>query len=407
MRRRTISSTRLTLVRLLLALLLAVGFATALAQDTQSQSTTIRIGAVVDATGAASALGSGEAKTIELLQRELDAQGGVSGHPVEIILIDSASEVGGAVAAVQRLIDEHDVHAIICCTLSAESLAIIAPVQAAAVPTISLAAAAPIVKPAAQRRWVFKTAQSDDLMIGGLIADMRARDVTVLSFLGLADGYGESGLLELQTALPGSGITLDKVLRYDRDATSFTAPALAAILDRPQAVLVWGIAEDSARMVRELRQRQFGGDIYVSHGVGAPEFLELAGSAADGVRLAIGPLLVADELAANNPSKAVALAYRDAYAAAYGTDSATTFGGHAYDAVKALELAIEYASDHGTLDLSDSAAARRALRTALEQMGPFVGVTGVFDYSGSDHAGLDERAYVMVEVRDGGWSLAR
>lgn len=407
MQRRVNGPTRPPLARMLLALAVIAGLANAFAQDAQAQPATIRIGAVVDATGSASALGSGEANTIELLQREFDARGGVSGHRVEIILIDSASEVGGAVAAVLRLIDEHDVHAIICCTLSPESLAIIAPVQAAAVPTISLAAAAPIVKPAAQRRWVFKTAQSDDLMIEGLIADMRARDVTVLSFLGLADAYGESGLLELQAALPGSGVVLGKAVRYDRDASSFTAPVLAAILDRPQAVLVWGIAEDSARMVRELRARQFGGDIYVSHGVGAPEFLELAGAAADGVRLAIGPLLVAEELAANNPSRAVALAYRDDYAAAYGAGNVSSFGGHAFDAVKALELAIAYADAHGTIDPTDTAATRRALRTALEQMEPFVGVTGVFDFTGSDHAGLDERAYVMVEVRDSAWHLAR
>ncbi len=407
MQRRTIGPTHPLFARLLLGLAIFVAVAYASAQDSQAQPDAIRIGVVVDASGSASALGRGEANTIELLQREFDARGGVSGHPVEITLIDSASEVRGAVAAVQRLIDEHDVHAIICCTLSPESLAIIAPVQAAAVPTISLAAAAPIVEPAEQRRWVFKTAQSDDLMIKGLIADMRSRDVTVLSFLGLADAYGESGLLELQAALPGSGIKLGTVVRYDRGASSFAAPALAGILDRPQAILVWGIAEDSARMVRELRDRQFGGDIYVSHGVGAPEFLSLAGSAADGVRAAIGPIVVANELAANNPSRAVALAYRDDYDAAYGAGSVSTFGGHAFDAVKALELAIEYADAHGTLDPSDTAGTRRALRTALEKMEPFVGVTGVFDFTGTDHAGLDERAYVIVEVRDGAWRLAR
>lgn len=389
---------------LLVLAIMILGLAAAQAGDS---ATTLRVGVVLDQTGPASALGEGEANTLQLMQDMIERQGGLAGYNVEFTLIDSGSTVAGAVEAVERLLAENRIHALVCCTLSSSSQAIVSPAQAANVPTISLAAAAPIARPAAQRRWMFQAAQSDTLMIRGIVADLHARGVTDVTVMALADEYGESGLLELQLALAEVGVRLDTVVRYDRDAESYVAPALAAILDRPQAVVVWGIAEDSARMVRALRERQFGGDIYVSHGVGAPAFLELAGAAAEGVRMPMGPVLVASELAANHPLRQSSLAFSDAYTEAFGAKALTSFAAHMYDAVRLIEQAVQHAGAAGTLDLTDVVATRAAIRSGLEEMGPYFGAGGVFEYNGGDHTGLDERAMVMVEVRDGSWALGR
>ncbi len=380
-----------------------VGLAVAQGAD----ATTLRIGVVLDQTGPASALGEGEANTLSLMQERLEEQGGIADYNVEFVLIDSGSTVGGAVDAVAQLLEEGQIHALLCCTLSSSSLAIVAQAEAANVPTISLAAAAPIARPAAMRRWIFQAAQSDKLMVQGMVADMRQRGVTDVTVMALSDEYGESGLLELQLAFADSGIRLNKVVRYDRDADSYAAPSLAAVLDRPQAVVVWGIAEDSARMVRALRERQFGGDIYVSHGVGAPTFLEMAGDAAEGVRSPMGPSLVAGQLASNHPLRESALAFSDAYGEAFGAETFTSFAAHVHDAVGLIEEALLHANSEGELNLSDLQATRAAIRRSLEEMGPYFGAGGVFDYNGGDHTGLDERAMVMVEVRDGAWALGR
>lgn len=376
------------------------------AQESGEGATPLRVGVVLAETGPASALGEGEVNTLRLLEQRY-AEQGMAGHPVEFLFIDSASTVAGAVEAVGQLLETGELHALICCTLSSSSQAIVAPAQSANVPTISLAAAAPIARPAAMRRWVFQAAQPDSLMVRSIVEDARQRGITNVAVLALSDEFGESGLLELGLAFEGSGASVDKVVRYERDAESFVAPALAAVLDRPQAVIVWGIAEDSARMVRALRERGFGGDIYLSHGVGAPAFLELAGEAAEGVRMPMGPLLVAQELAGTHPVRESALAYREAYAAEFGEERLTSFGAHLYDAVGLIEGAVAYAAEQGGFDPADLPAARAAIRSALEGMGPYHGAGGVFDYSGTDHQGLDERAVVMVEVREGGWRLGR
>src|SRR5690606_24258933 len=156
--------TRGRIVRLLALVSAAAMLSLAAAQ-------TIRIGATAAATGAAAALGEPEANTFRMLQDELNAAGGINGIPVEISILDTASDTAQAVTNVNRLIQESDVHAIICCTISANSLAIIDAVQGASVPNISLAASAAIIEPVEERYWVFKTPQTDSLMIGGIVED--------------------------------------------------------------------------------------------------------------------------------------------------------------------------------------------------------------------------------------------
>lgn len=386
--------------RTILAIVLLLGLALpALAQ-------TIKIGAVAAATGPASALGEPEANTFRMLQDELNAKGGVAGHPIEIVFLDSATDTQKAVTNVNRLIQEENVAAIICCTISSNSLAIIDTVQQAEVPTISMAASASIIEPVDERHWVFKTPQTDTLMVNGIVKDMQARGLKTVGFLGIDDAYGEGGLTELKKAIEGTDIQLVATERYGRSDTNVTAQVLSVSMRRPDAVLIWGVVRDSALVVDELASRNYQGQVYVSHGVGNPQFLELAGDAANGVRLPIGPMIVASQLADDNPIKPVALAYIKDYESAFGSGTASTFGGHAYDAMTALELAIQKAADGG-VDFSDVKATRSALRDALEAIGPFTGVGGVFDFTAQDHLGLDDRALVIVEIKDGTWTLAK
>ena len=47
-----------------------------------------------------------------------------------------------------------------------------------------------------------------------------------------------------------------------------------------------------------------------------------------------------------------------------------------------------------------------AIRDALEATAGLVGTTGTYSFSATDHLGLDLSAFRMLEIRDGGWTLA-
>ena len=72
-----------------------------------------------------------------------------------------------------------------------------------------------------------------------------------------------------------------------------------------------------------------------------------------------------------------------------------TFGGFAHDALRIVVNAIERA--HSTKP--------GAIRDAIENTNDFVGVTGIYNFSQTDHLGLDLSAFRMLEVKNGGWVI--
>lgn len=164
--------------------------------------------------------------------------------------------------------------------------------------------------------------------------------------------------------------------------------------DGIQAVINPGFGQGPAIVTRNFAQLGIDLPLYQSHGVASAQFIELAGDAAEGVRLPAAALLVADKLPDDDPQKPVVVGYRDAYEAATG-EPVSTFGGHAFDAFKMLQAAIERAGS----------AEPAAIRDELEKTSGFIGTGGVVTMSADDHLGLDLSAFRMLEIRDGDWTL--
>jgi branched-chain amino acid transport system substrate-binding protein len=130
--------------------------------------------------------------------------------------------------------------------------------------------------------------------------------------------------------------------------------------------------------------------IFQSHGFGNIQYAKAAGPAAEGVIFPASRLLVADSLPANDKQKPVLLKYKQSYEALYKED-ASTFGGHAHDALLLLGKALEKA---GALD-------KEKVRAALEGLQGVVGTAGVFNFSARDHGGLGMDAFEMQTVKNG------
>jgi branched-chain amino acid transport system substrate-binding protein len=132
------------------------------------------------------------------------------------------------------------------------------------------------------------------------------------------------------------------------------------------------------------------------------DFLRVCGKDCEGTVLPAGPVLVAAQLPESNPIKRAALEYVSKYEAAHGKGSVSTFGAHAWDASILLQASIPVAlkkAQPGTKEF------RAALRDALEGVKNTTAAHGVFNMSAEDHLGFDQRARVMVEIRDGSWKL--
>jgi branched-chain amino acid transport system substrate-binding protein len=380
-------------MRMLLAALAAGSLA--VATDVSAQA--VKIGMTVSTTGPAASLGIPEANTAKLMPKE------VGGVPVEVIVLDDASDTTKGVANTRKLLTDDKVDVIVGSSTTPVSLAMIEVASEMKAPMISLAASAAIVSPMDEkRRWVFKTPQNDRLMADALADYMAAQKVKSIAFIGFNDAYGDGWLNVITPALKEKNIQLVASERYARSDTSVTGPVLKLMAAKPEAVLVAGSGTPAALPQKTLKERGYTGKIFQTHGVANADFLRVGGKDVEGTILPAGPVLVAAQLPESNPVKKAGLDYVQRYEAMFGAGSANTFGAHANDALALLQAAIPVATRAAK---PGTAEFRAALRDALEGLKDVVYSHGVVTMTRDDHVGQDRRARVMVTIENGAWKL--
>jgi branched-chain amino acid transport system substrate-binding protein len=358
----------------------------------------VKIGVTVSATGPAASLGIPEKNTIALLPKE------VAGQKIDYIVLDDATDSTQAVKNARKLTSEDHVDAMVGSTVVPNSLAMIDVASETSTPMISMAAAASIIEPMdAKRAWVLKTPQNDILMATAIAQHMSNHGVKTVAFIGFSDAYGESWFREFSKAADLAKIKIVANERFARNDASVTGQVLKMMSQNPDAVLIAGAGTPAALPQKTLKERGYKGKYYQTHGVANNDFLRVCGKDCEGTWLPAGPLLVADQLPDSNAVKKPALTYKRTYEAAYGADSVSTFGGHAWDAGLLLQRAIPIALKKGQ---PGTPAFREALRAALEDTKDMPASHGIFNMSANDHSGLDQRARVMVEIVGGKWKLA-
>ncbi len=355
----------------------------------------IRIGSFLSVTGPAAFLGDPEQKTLELYVERLNAAGGVLGRKLELVAYDSGGDAEKARTFAKRLIEQDRVDLIVGGSTTGETMAVVPLVEAAGLPFISLAGAVVIVEPV--KKWVFKTPHTDRMACDKVFVDMKARGVSRAALISGSGGFDKSMRGQCLGVAKNHGIDIVADETYGAGDTDMTAQ-LTKIKGTAgvQAVLNAGFGQGPAIVTKNYKQLGIGVPLYQSHGVASKQYIQLAGDAAEGVRLPAAALLVAETLPDSDPQKKVVLEYKQAYEARFKQD-VSTFGGHAYDG---LMLAVEAIRKAGGTD-------KAKVRDALESIRGYMGTAGVVNMSAQDHMGLDLTAFRMLEVRKGDWALVQ
>jgi branched-chain amino acid transport system substrate-binding protein len=355
----------------------------------------IKIGSVLSVTGPAAFLGDPELKTLQLYVADINKKGGVLGRQLELVHYDDGSDAGKANGFTKRLIEDDKVDILVGGTTTGATMSAAPLVDKAGIPFISLAGAVVIVEPV--KKFVFKTPHTDRMAAEKVFEDMKKRGLSKVALLSETSGFGQSGKKETEGVAAKYGITLVANETYGPKDTDIS-PQLTKIKNTAgvQAVFVFGLGQGPAIVTKNYKQLGITLPLYQSHGVASDEFLKLAGPAAEGVRLPSPAQLIPEKLAAKDPQKPVVTAYEQAYKAAYKQD-VSTFGGYAYDG---LMLAVDAIKRAGSTD-------KAKVRDAIEATRGFVGTSGTFNMSASDHMGLDLTAFRMLEVKGGEWTIAQ
>lgn len=393
--------------RLLVLLLLLFSTGLTSAQDTDATSDATadagepyRIGAFVSLSGPLESLGQPQANTLEMIARQVNALGGIVGpdgarHPLELVIYDDESNQDVALAQVTRLIEQDDVTLLIGGPSSASSLAVADVVTAAEIPFIAMAGSSEIAleSPEQPRRWVFKTTQQSARTFEVLASTLQARGITQVASLAIDDPYGIDSLHGMQAAFVAVGIDIIYDEVFPTGADDFTVYLDAVAEADAEALIVHATTVPSAALTVQFAERGLDALLIQTPGVGNQTYLDLAGEAADGVLAPIGKLLVAGQLPQGDPQRDALLAYIDQYTTAYN-EPASTFGGHAWDALYLAMFAMQAAGP-------DPAGIRDWLENDVNE---WVGITGIYTITPDDHVGLDARGVVVAQVVDGAWT---
>ena len=364
-----------------------------LASGAQAQEP-IRIGAFLSVTGPAAFLGDPEQKTLQMVVERINAEGGVLGRQLQLVAYDDSGDAEKARTFAKRLLDQDRVDAIVGGSTTGTTMAAVPLIEEAQTPFVSLAGAVVIVEPV--KKWVFKTPHTDRMACEKIFVDLQARKLGKVALISGSGGFDKSMRGECLKVAPKHGIEIVADETYGAADNDMTAQLTKIRASGAQAVLNAGFGQGPAIVTRNYRQVGLTLPLYQSHGVASKEFIKLAGPAAEGVRLPAAALLVPELLPASDPQKPVVTAYSRDYEARYKSD-VSTFGGHAYDGLMLVVGAIKRA---GSTD-------KDKVRDALEATQGYVGTGGVVNMSPTDHMGLSLAAFLMLEVNNGDWALAR
>jgi len=366
------------------------------AQPTQGEPYVV--GMVASVTGPASSLGVPERDTGLMLMEKINNAGGIQGpdgqtHKLEVVVEDDATDTGKAVLAAKKLIEQDKVLVLIGSSGSPASMAMVPVATEAEVPMISMASSSAIVTPVSERHWIFKTPQTN-FPVAQVQADYwKAKGIKRVASLGVNNAFGEDSRKSMQQVYGDAGIEIVADELFQPGDKDFRAQLTKIKGLSPEGLVVHATSGEGAPVTVQFRELGFDIPIVQNHGIGSKRFIDLAGDAAEGVLFPIGKVVVAESLPDSDPQKATLLEYVKEYSDYTNGQPRSTFGGHAWDAVM-----------ESVHCLGKVGADRAKLRDCLENdIKNFVGISGVFNVSSTDHVGISKESLVLVEIKNGEW----
>src|SRR6201993_1168424 len=354
-----------------------------------AQTNEITIGISISTTGPAAALGIPERNALEFVPKE------IGGVPLKVIVLDDGGDPTNATTNARRFVTESKADIIMGSSTTPPSGAVSDVANEAGIPHFGLA---PFPITPQRAKWSVDMPQPVPIMGKVLYEHMKKHNVKTVGYIGYSDSYGDLWFNDLKKQGVPMGLTVADEERFARPDTSVTGQVLKLVAANPDAILVGASGTAAALPQSELRDRGYKGLIYQTHGAASMDFIRIAGKAAEGVLMASGPVMDPEDQPDEAATKKPGLALNTAYEAKYGPNSRSQFAGHSYDAFEVLKRVIPVAlktAKPGTPEF------REAIRQAFLTEREIPASQGVYNFTETDRYGLDDRARIILTVKDG------
>jgi len=358
------------LVALLSIMVLAVVGSASLA-DAQD----IRIGFTPPVTGASAAEGSFQIKAIKLALKEINAAGGVNGKKIDLRMVDNQSTNPGALAALQKAVEQEKALVLVGSVKSTQILAMSDTIKNYGIPTIVGGTNVTLTRQG--NPWLFRVRPDDSIAALAMIKYIKEdAKLTKVGILHDTDAFGAGGADLVEKYTKENGLTLVKREKFTTKDKDYTAQLLSLKNAGAQVMVVYAPnPEDAAVIMRQYRQLGSPYKYLGSPSSQHKDAINLAREASEGL------LAVADFVpGATEANRKYAEDYKKEYNEEYDGLSIWT-----YDGLKILANAIKKVGED-----------RAKIRDAILATQGYKGGLGTFSFSPNGD-GLHEVSVVQIE----------
>jgi len=355
----------------------------------------VKIGVLVGLSGPEGHIGEPSKAVAMMAAAAINASGGILGRPIVLTFADTQSNPGKAALEAKRLIETEKVVAIAGPTGTGSAMAVLKIIQDAQVPTVGFVGGTPPVEPV--RQFMFKSPQKTVTAVERTYTYLKAKGIKKIAILTASDNFGQEGKASLEKLAGNFGLEIVNAQVFDTTDSDVSVQLTKIKGSKAQAVVCWTIGGIGAIVTKNFRQLGMAMPLIQCHGQADPKYLELAGTAAEGTIMPTTKLMVLDQIAKNDPQFAVLTKFKDDYENKKKIGKTGAHSGYAWDAMQLLALGLKKSGGQGGL----------ALAKAIEGVKGYVGVSGIYNMSAQDHCGLAVDSMVMVQVKNGKWTLIK
>ena len=356
----------------------------------EKKADTIKVGANLEMTGGSASYGISSKNAIELAFKEINEKGGINGKQLELVVADNKSEAAEATNAMQKLVSQDNVVAVIGPNLSSSVIAASAINNSAKVLDIAPMATNPYVTvdqaSGKTKDFNYRTCFIDPfqgtVMVKFATAELGVGNAAVLIdnssdyAKGLAQFFKENFVKE------GGAVTAEE--SYLQKDTDFKATLTKIKATNPDFLYVPGYYQEVGLIVKQARELGMNMPIAGGDGWDSAKMPEIAGAAA--LNNTYFSSLYSPEDSSDINKNFVA-----AYEKAYG-QKPDVFAALSYDSALLVAEAIKNAGSTEPAKISE----------AMAKINGFSGVSGSVTF---DDKHNPVKSAVILEYKDGAQSL--
>jgi branched-chain amino acid transport system substrate-binding protein len=351
-----------------------------------ASGTPISVGVILSITGPYAPLGEPERNAFMLAEKALNERGGVNGRPIKFLIENDEGKADTAAQLATSLIGRN-VALIIGGSLTPTSAAIARVTNDKKVFQIFMTPTKQLWETRnGVLKYLFEATPANELEAVKLLTYARTKlKMKKMALVHDDAPYGTAGSAVVRDEAAREDVNIVADEAFPITATDVTAQLGKVKASGADTILIWTASPVAALMVRQIRQLGIKINVVGSTGIVSNTFLTVTGKDGEGV-------LSDMDLNISHPDKPQA-DFITAYETTYKARPAN-FASFAWDAAHLAALTL--AKANGKTDGDSLAAAIVSLR-------PYIGTTGTYKYSETDHNGLKPDDIHMAVDHNGVW----